>query len=268
MKSLKLSLLAFFCLCILWSNLTAGVLLVSVSEFPDQPDETETNRTYINSDRVRTEIGTGQVAIFRGDKDVFWFIDNEDRTYTELTREDIQKMKAQLEETSKMFEEQMQNLPPEQRKMMESMMGGKMPEKPPELKYKKIASGQKIGQWTCDEYVGYLDGQKHAEVWTTPWKDLGLSSEDFDAMKQMSSFFEEFSKDAAHLFKVGDESAKKDAEGRLYSGMPVKMIGYSGDQQTYKLELKEVKKQDCPASLFELPEGLKKQDFNTEEMGE
>ena len=136
MKFIKILVSATFAIAIMASSLYAGILMVSVTESSDNPEEKFEQKMFVDKDRMRMELSgedLDQIIIFRKDKDVFWFIDNNDKTYFEMTREDLQEMKAQIDEAMREIEEQMKDLPPEQRQMMESMMKGNMPEKEPEM---------------------------------------------------------------------------------------------------------------------------------------
>ena len=266
MKFVKFLLCATFVSSVVAYSLQAGVLMVSVTVSSDNPEEKFEQKAFVDKDRMRVELSgddVDQIIIFRKDKDVFWFIDNKDQTYFEMTREDLREMKAQVDEAMKEFEAQMKDLPPEQRQMMETMMKGKMPEKAPEMTYKKVASGEKVNQWTCDQYEGFLEGEKKMEMWTTDWKKLGLKPEDFQVMQDMADFFGEFVEDQASFLQVGAESPEMIADKSQFAGLPVKVIDYSEGSEAHTTQLIEVKEQDFASSLFELPAGLKKKDMGT-----
>ena len=259
MNSARLCLVVLVCLIFWTLRSSAGVLMVNVSTSSDRPDAPVTSKVFIDKERVRLEQGNDQIALFRQDKGVFWMIDLKNKTYAEISRQDLQKIKSRMEEASKQLEEQMRNLPPEQRQMMEQMMAGKMSHKAPEISYQKIASGETVNQWACDKYVGTRQAQKQSEVWTTDWKNLGLQPEDFNALKEMGEFFLELTWGQESFYKVGDQP-----DEHHYAGVPIKTIGYSGERITDTQELKQISKQDFDASLFELPTGYAKQDLGWE----
>ena len=264
MKYIKSMLSVIFMIGVLVSPVEAGVLMISVQESYVNSKGKIHSEAYVERDRMRVEIkgdDTDQTIIFRKDKEVFWAIDNKEKTLVEITRRDLQKIKEKMDEAMKMFEEQLKNMPPEQREMMEQMMKKQMSMKSTQTKtmYEKVASGEKVNRWVCDKYEGYREGRKKKEIWTTDWKHLGLNPEDFKVMKTMGEFFEEFSKGAASSFyKVGSEEWEKE---QGYSGVPVKTIIYSDGQIREKTELKEIQQQDFSASLFDLPKGLKKKEI-------
>jgi hypothetical protein len=231
----------------------AGVIIVNSNEAQDHT--TSQNKTYLEKDRVRMEMkgaATHQIFIFRQDKELFWFIDNKTSTYSEINKQDLDKMKSALEQ----MEEQMKNIPPEKREMVEKMMRGKMPSQPPKPQYKKVGSGEKVNQWICDKFEGYRDNKKGEDIWTTDPKNLGLTPDDFNVLQEIGKFFEGFGKMASSFYKVGSPDWEKD---NGYSGIPIKTITYSGDQVAETMELKEIQHQDISPTLFDLPGGLKKE---------
>ena len=192
------------------------------------------------------------------DQERFWFINSKDKTYMEMTKQDLQKIKEHMDGAMAMMQEQMKNMPPEQRKMMEQMMQNKRPAAKPEVSkmaYKKVASGEKINQWTCDKYEGVSKGTDKEELWTTDWQQLGITPEDLKVIQGMGEFFAEFSQRQPFLLKIGSKESEQEPG---YAGLPIRTIHYSGTQVRHKTDIKEIRRQDLSASLFELPSGLQK----------
>ncbi len=247
------------------SPLAAGVIISTTQTSASKPNDKAINKTYVDSDRLRIEtqgLGAMQIVIFRQDKGLFWMIDQKTSTYMEVTKQDLLKMKAKMGEAKTMMDEQMKNLPPEQRQMMEKMMKGRMPvtqAATATTTYKKVASGQKVNQWVCAKYEGHRENKKVKEVWTTDWKSFGLTPEAFNVMKDISEFFEGFTKDmGASYDKIGSEEWEKE---KGYSGIPVKTLSFTDGQLRTTSEVTEVRRENLSASLFELPSGLTKKEM-------
>ncbi|MGH7598340.1 MAG: DUF4412 domain-containing protein, partial [bacterium] len=261
-------------LAILASSLTAGtgVVIVSTQTTTAKPEDKMTNKTYVDSDRMRMEaqaMGGTQIVIFRQDKGLFWIIDQKGKTYMEITKQDFQQMKAKMNEAKTMIDEQTKHLTPEQKQMMEKMMQSRgMPAMQPagaaKITYKKAASGEKVNQWVCARYEGYREDKKIKEVWTTDWKSLGLTPESFKVMKDLSEFFAEFAKDMASSFdKIGSEEWEKQ---QGYTGIPVKTLSYMDGKLRAATEVTEVKQESLAAALFDLPTGLTKKEMPFKQM--
>lgn len=242
---------------LLASPAEAGLVMVYEQESYGRPGK-ETSTMYMGKDNMRTESkgsGRDQVFIFRGDRKLFWMIDNREGTYTEITREDLTKLKGRMDEAMKEYEEQMKNVPPEQRMMVESMMKGRMPQPPPRTSYKKVASGVKVNRWTCDRYEGYSGTAKKEEVWTAGAEQFGLRPEELQVLEDVRDFMEEFSGESLPFFRVERETEKR---GDDFSGVPVRMIRYADGKKQERMELTEVQRKDVAPSLFEVPKGVKK----------
>lgn len=243
---------------------SSGVLLVSTVESPDEPGQTMEQRAMVGQNAMRVELKTVQgdaVAIFRQDKDLFWLIEQDEGSYVEMTRADLIKLRQQMDQALQMMQEQMKNLPPEQRAMMESMMKSKMPDRPQEPTYKKIASGVKVHSWICDQYEGSVNGLKKQDIWTVAWKTLKMDPEEFEVMRAMGDFFKEIAPQEAGFFQVGSAEVQGETASGEFSGLPVKMISYTEDQPEFKMELINVEKTTFPPQIFELPDGLQKKDL-------
>ena len=167
-------------------------------------------------------------------------------------------MQEKLAGAMAMMQEKMQDMPPEQRKMVEQMMQGKMAaatSEVPKMVYKKVASGEKVNQWLCDKYEGYAPDKDKEEIWTTDWQQVGITEADLKVIRGMGEFFAEFVKNLPFLSNVGSQEWAKE---QGYAGFPIRTMHYSGTQVRYKTEIKEIRRQDFTASLFELPNGLQK----------
>ncbi len=257
----------FLIICIVFSaiSLQAGLIIKSTEKSKQMNVDMETT-IYIDKDRLRMEIsGTEdkQVIIFRGDKNVFWIINMDEESYTEMTQEDMQKLKAKMDDMQKMMTEQMKNMPEEQRKMMEQMMpSGMSGKKAAKTIYKKKASGQKVGKWSCDHYEGFKDGKKDSDMWTASWDQIGIQRGDVSAFNKMAEFFEAISQDAIDFMKIGSEEWEIE---QGISGVPVKWIDYIDGKENSLGEMKEILKQDLKDSMFELPSGFEKENSPWEE---
>lgn len=264
---MKVARLFLILLCLAAATpLWAGVLLTIVDQPADQPNDQTTMKMYVDKDRLRVE-NSGQeknnIVIYRADKNLFWMINSKDKTYMEITKADLEKLQQQMAEMNQRMEEAMKNMPPEQRQMMEQQMKGRMPAaKTDETTYKKVASGQKVGEWSATQYEGDREGQKVEDVWATSSKSLGLTAEDFNVLKDMSKFWEgmgRMGRSNAPGFHVNEEG---EIEGK-FSGVPVKSVKYAEGKVTSTSELKSVQREAFDASLFDLPAGLTKQEMPT-----
>ena len=274
--SCSVALLPIVCaLSIAPALLEAGVVMVNSHESFQDPGEPTTTKIFVDSDRVRIETAGEfghSVMIFRGDKQLMWIVAPDRETYQELTKEQIDRFGEQIgdgmAEMRRQMEEQLKNMPPERRAMIEKMMKpriGGMPMAAPQTSKTEsslVASGQQINQWTCDKYEGVRDGEKRREMWTVPPDEVGFEASDFEVMKQMAEFVKGLSQfgggqgEQQNPFRVGGGSEGEDQD---FSGVPVRQIEYQAGRPSSRTELKEVRREDFDSALFEVPAGFKKQ---------
>jgi len=193
--------------------------------------------------------------IFDGTKQAMYIIDDSKKTYSEITKEDLDRLAAQMQSA-------MASIPPEQRAQVEAMMRGRggrgipgMPTAAAKPTFKKTGT-DKVGKWTCDKYEGYEGEKKTTEVCTVPTSALGLSDKDFAVSKDFAKFFSSLMPQrSSEIFSLGS------LEDRGYPGVPVRTIrfGADGSAQT-TVEVSDISHQNIPDSTFAPPSGYAKQD--------
>jgi hypothetical protein len=225
---------------------------------------TTTNQTQIEKTRMRTETvgpnGRKQIMIFDGNAQVMRIIDEGAKTYSEMTKADVERMAAQMSGAMAQMQAQMQNLPPEQRARIEAMMqqgrgmiGAAVPARP---EYKKSGT-DKVGRWTCDKYEGTRNGEKASEICTVDPSAFGFAMGDFEITKQFAEFFSKMMPQGMErLFTVGTSGPAG------FSGIPVRSVSYGADgKQTSTMEMTDATRQSFPDSLFAVPAGFQKREF-------
>lgn len=225
-------------------SVQAGVVMVSdqIMSFQGQPMKNQA-KVYIDQDKSRVDLLGGMMGdhmmIYRKDKGVMWMIDAQKNTYIETTSAELNQGASQMEEKTKQMREKL------------AAQGIKLPPAPPppsKPTYKKIASGETIGSWTCDHFEGTTDGKKTQDIWTAAPSDLGLTEADYQMMKNLGESMKN-SKSSSSMPFFG--------EGGL-TGIPVKFVYYSANGGNVTNEVRQITHQDTPSSLFEIPAGMKK----------
>lgn len=228
-------------------------------------DKTSTHQTQIEKTRMRSETdanGRRMVIVFdTAGGGVLRTFDEQAKTYTEMTKADVDRLSAQMTSAMAQLQQQMKNLPPEQRARMEAMMqGGRsmiggLGGPPPD--YKKIGSDV-VGKWRCDKYEGTKNGAKASEVCTVEPSGLGFTMGDFDAPKQMAEFFAKMLPAGVEgLFRVGSAGANG------FSGIPVRTVTFQNGTPRATIEMIEASRQNFPDSLFAVPAGYQKREMPT-----
>jgi hypothetical protein len=251
----------------------AGILVEQTTKGLTGGGGSDTSIIRLENNRVRIEGSNGgrsHVMIYRADRETMYMIDPAAKTYREMTKQDLEKMMGQasqqMSQMQKMMEEQMKNMPPERRQMVEQMMKQKMGQMPgvaaaaaetSRTTYRKVASGETIGQWTCDKYEGTRDGQKQSDVWTTNWAGLGVSMDDFRVFQDLARFFERLNPSmAVQMFRIGPEAESEQG----YAGVPVRSIYYRNGAPYQQVDVTQVTRQSSfEDPLFEPPDGYRRE---------
>jgi hypothetical protein len=128
--------------------------------------------------------------------------------------------------------------------MIESM--GKMaPEWQGALEIKQTPDADKIAGYLASKYQVLVDGKLVQEVWMA--KDLKIG-EDLDLQK--------FAHMSASQAPRSTYQSSHEYQDFMKMGYPLKQVQYQGDGKII-IEVTKIKKEDVPASRFEVPAGLK-----------
>ena len=160
------------------------------------------------------------------------------------------------------MQEQMKNMPPEQRQMMEQMMRGRggagmpgmpaAPAAPARPTFKKTGTG-KVGQWACTTYEGFRGAEKVAEVCAAD-SGIDLTAADFQVVQQLADQMKSMAPQTADQLAVYGT-----AESQGFAGFPVRRVTFKNGRPDTTTELTELKREAIPASAFDVPAGFKKQ---------
>jgi hypothetical protein len=257
LRTTRAALVAAMCLAASPLHAADGVLIV---ERTTTGGNTRTNQIQIEKERMRAESADGQTVVFDGARQVLWLINEGRKSYSEMTKADVDRMSGQMNDAMAKMQEQLKSLPPEQRAQVEAMMKGRgMPAmaaaQTAKTEYRRTGS-DKVGTWACDKYDGTRSGQKVSELCTVDPKVIGFSMDDFQVSKQLMEFFQKLVPQGAdRMFAIGT------AGDQGFSGVPVRRIGFNNGQQQSVTEITQFTRQNFPASVFEVPAGYQKEAF-------
>ena len=249
----------------------AGLLVNLETKNLKEKKPVQSMKMYISGKNINMDVLTEEhkgATIFRGDKELFWAIDHDKKEYTEIDKKMMEQMGQSMGTAMKQMEEQMANMPPEQRAMMEQMMKGQMQmmtqaaSEPTTLK--KTGEKKKISGYKCTKYELLRGTEKVYEMWMTDWKNIKEGKELMAAFKVMSQFF-------MSLIEAYKDSPFIQAIDNPYSyanelnGFPVLTRSIEDGVVTYEATLKGVEKKSIPKDTFNPPKGYK---LNKQEMKE
>ena len=224
-------------------------------------NKTILSKTYIEKHLLRIESNIGgkmYISIYNSEKEILYNIDIQKKTYSVITKSDLEKIGDRMNNTNKMFEEKMKELPKEQREMMMKMMNDKMipPQQNSDDKiYLRVNTGEKIGSWVCDKYNVTENKTLIREVWIADWNYTGLKLDYKNVLKSLEKFFNYFTEQLGD--KVKSQSLNLDFS-LADKGIPVKTIHYANGEENGSSIIKEIKEEELPYSLFMVPSGFTK----------
>ena len=194
------------------------------------------------------ELGTGQITVIDGRK----------KEYFVVTRQDMEQMKARLQQMTNSPEmqkaqEQMKNLPPEVQKRMQGMMGGAGG-----FDVQKTGTTRKIAGYNCENWVVTLGQFSKTEQCMTT--ELPIPAPTWDAYRDFAEGMRGMMAAMGPMGKgMGDVAAKM----KEMKGYPLAVntsSNFMGRSMSATTEVVEVKKGAIPASAWAIPEGYKKVD--------
>ena len=188
------------------------------------------------------DFSDNSTTIFRLDKGLSWEIDHNNKTYSEMRFEDMEKnLKAAKTEMA----QKIQELSKEDQEMMKKMMGGKLSKmlegKMPTVSFKNTGKTKTINGYKCSQVLMYLDNEPLMEMWLTPKYNMG---DDFIKIYQKMGFIK------------GEVPAESQLKGfPIYNKMEMNMgMGNMVSETT----VKKIVPTKISDSEFEVPKGYKK----------
>jgi len=172
-----------------------------------------------------------------------------DKTYTEITEEDMKAIQARLAASRAQFAERLKNMPPDRRQKLEALSQLGDRKGPPKFTFEKKGEKKTINGIRCETYKVLLDGVPHEEDCISPWSDGVVKQSDFAGLSK-------FGRDMVTNMGAKNSSIPLFDQ---YPGLPISRVpldekGAPGIES----QVKSVKKGPVPATLFNVPSGFTK----------
>ncbi|MGH9862446.1 MAG: DUF4412 domain-containing protein [Candidatus Acidiferrales bacterium] len=260
------------CWCVLAVCLAGGVARAGVVVETEQREPGSTTAAgralySIDAGRLRIEArsseGEETLVIFRADKSVAWIINQQDRTYYEITPAKVAQMKQQMEAAQRQMAAELEKMPPDQRKMVEEMMtrmGQRPGSNPPPYIVRAAGRGEKVGSFVCTRYEILRGSERTGELWAASVEQLKLGPEDFKTFSDLAKLFEPLGQQGP----MGQLAGLKPlgSGGETIEGYPVRTLTYDGGRLVQEEVVVRAEQQTFDNKLFELPSGLRKTELN------
>jgi hypothetical protein len=232
--------------------------LTIVSKVTHDGGPAETSTSYISSDHVRMSQPDGNEAIIDLKSGQMTVLQGKKKTYYVITRQDMDAAAARVKEQMnspemKKAQEQMNNLPPEQKKQMEAAMGGMFAYDVQKAGTTRTIAGYKCENWTVT--IGQFS--KSLQCVTNelkfPAQSMDMYRSYADSMKNMMAAMGPMAMNMAAI----QEKAKKMKGFPLANATTTNVMG---QRSVTTSEVTAIREGSIPASTWEIPAGYKKVD--------
>jgi hypothetical protein len=200
-------------------------------------ERTTTVTTYMSGGAIKRSSSDGSDTILRLDEGKMVLVDNNKKTYSEVT---FQALQAMMDQASAAV----QNMPPEAMAAMQKMVGGATTP----VAVTKSGAGEPIAGYPTEKYL--VTGPMAMEIWAAP--DLKVPPQYYDALKVRMPRIPMF--DIGKLFE----------EMKKIDGVPLKQITtmtMMNVQAKSTMVVTAVDKTPIPKTTFDVPAGYKKVEF-------
>jgi len=234
--------------------------------------EVEESRMILGPHKLRMEMQgaaegdeAGETSmIFRGDLDEVIIVDHRRKTYTLPDKQTTEAMAPQIDAAMKQMEEQLAQMPEEQREAMKKYMQGAMPgmqpaEKAPVIEVKKTDRREKIDGYDCTCYEVLVGGAKSNETWVADFHAVGLDREDFQVFYDMADFYRRMLESLPNAAKLMADDSFVQGMAKI-DGFPILVREFEGAKVSSETRFKSIETIESDPAAFEAPEGYARQE--------
>lgn len=204
--------------------------------------------------------GDNTTIIFKDD--AVHVLNAKDKSYMVIDRPTIKQIAEQVNPALKQLEQQLQNMPPEQRAMVEKMMGKQLPQQGQSAPAEVVKTGRQdvIAGRACTYSEVRRGGVVEQELCLASPSALTGGQEMFDVVRKMSALMEEMmaSIDSPMLRQTLNQQVEPYTK---LDGFPVFSRYYEGGKPVMETTLTAMRAQNVPAAQFEIPAGYKRKDI-------
>ncbi|MCB9029749.1 MAG: hypothetical protein H6619_01750 [Deltaproteobacteria bacterium] len=188
-------------------------------------------------------------------------IDHSRREYFVMNKETMQKIGGQMSAAMKQMQAQMATMPPEQRRMMESMMSGKLGNmgaaQKAKIEVRKTGETDKIDGKPVVKYEIVKNGRKTTEYWVTPISNVKNGQQVYTAFSSLGSFMSDLI-DSMKDFPLASSIETPFSEFTSINGIPVLTRQFDQNGKvTQETRFGEIVEAQFAMSSFEPPAGYK-----------
>lgn len=247
------------CMCnSVWSDSTLQFQVKDLTK-PKAPVQTQT--VYVKDGRILIKAAGGDNRIdllFNNTDKTMIIVDHAKRTYMPLDEQRVGQLVERAEGLMSTVQEQLANLPPEQRAQLEQLLGnsnlggiaqGKSAPPPPK-KYIKVGM-REVHKIRCQGVEVIEGGTKIAELCLAGPSAIGIPNQDFETVKAFQLFGERL---ARHASKLAEQFGARVPEfgNQKLAGLPVELKDLSSNAHM-EMSIARVATNAIAAKAMEIP---------------
>ena len=238
---------------------SAGVYMETAhKDLTDAKSAGEKHKMWFDSGNFRAEDADARAVQIYKDK-IIYIVEMDEKRYTTLDKASIQSLSGQIAEARKQMEARMQNMTPEQREMVEKMMGnmgGLGAKEPLARSIKPTSRTETAAGQTCKVWEVTVNGAKEEELCVVAPGSLTGGTEMMATMKELGDLFRDF---MDSLGGAGSRNTINDAwrDLQAVNGIPIITRTFENGKPSQEIRLMTVRSEAVPASQFAVPAGFK-----------
>lgn len=195
-------------------------------------------------DRRGQDVDASMILLFEGDDYRLVMLDNRRKEYRVMDRRAMAQMRENISGAMAQIEEKLKNLTPEQRAMMEKMMGKKLGEmmsagartELPPLSYRETGAAAVHGR-ACKKYDVFRADKKVSELCAAKPESMGLGPGEMAVLEKTKAVFDDMAKSPPRV--PGVTGFQVDFAAKPVDGFPIQLIYYSEGQPATRFEFHE-----------------------------
>ena len=209
----------------------------------------------VQDQSLRMDEQSDNSVVFNGRAGQAIVIDHGEKAYMLVDRARIAETMDQINPALEQMRKQLANMPPEQRAMVEKMMGGRMPtdtSPPAQSAVRRTGEAGEHGGVDCEWYTVTREGVVQQKMCLADPDDIPGGRQALETMRQMAQFFEEaFASIRAQLPFGLAENPMSNLE--RMDGFPIITQRLSNGSVTSDLRLDDATAADIDGGLFAAP---------------
>jgi hypothetical protein len=241
------------------TQVSAGVRIESVTRDIKTQAADGTQIVMVQDGKVRVNNAKDSNGVILSDA-MLYVLDDKRKTYSEIDKATMKKTMDQAGAQMKQMQEQLKNMPPEQRAQMEKMMGAHMPGmmtgKKDTFEVKDTGKNDTAEGRKCRLWNLLKNGVVSEELCVVPFSSLP-GKEDFE--KTFKEIADAFAGMASGLPGAGDSIKARTS----INGYPVRVRAFddTGKPRGTETVLTKWVEESLPKATFEIPAGYKKKEL-------